>query len=100
MLKFIYLEFSRNPNRNRIIIEDTETINQLADFLKQYQVKPSKQDGWISKNLNEQIDFLFEYKDGSTKPYTFDGDVIASYSIYMVVNDSIDYEWMEKLFLD
>lgn len=97
VVKVHYREFNKDSNRKSLLIDDKETINQLANFFKQYQVKSSKQEGWISENIKGQIDFLFEYKDGSSKPYTFDGDIIASYSIYKVVNDAVDYEWIREM---
>ncbi len=81
-------------------IEDEETINKLAEFFKQYQIKASKQEGWVSENASEQFHFSFVYNDGDSAPYIFDRNIVVSSNIYKVVNDPIDYKWLYELMQD
>ncbi|WP_077617488.1 hypothetical protein [Bacillus sinesaloumensis] len=76
---------------------DQETINKLANFLNQYKVKLTNQDGWISNNEDERFELYLGYKNGEIEIYTIERDVVVSNRVYKVVNAPLDYKWIQEL---
>lgn len=73
-----------------------EQINQLADYLNQYQVRLTMKDGWNSDHPSEQFTLRIVYKNGDYEIYTFERDVVAAKGIYEVVNAPLDYKWIQE----
>ncbi|WP_246938527.1 hypothetical protein [Bacillus pinisoli] len=73
-----------------------EQLNQLAKFLNQYQVRLSMKKGWSSDYPREQFTLRIVYKSGDYEIYTFERDVVATTRIYKVVNDPLDYKWIQE----
>jgi hypothetical protein len=73
-----------------------EQINQLANFLNQYQVKLTNKKGWISDYPSEQFTLRIVYKNGDFEIYTIERDTVASTRIYEVVNAPLDYKWIKE----
>ncbi|MCC3359248.1 hypothetical protein [Bacillus sp. REN16] len=76
---------------------DQEIITKLADFLNQYKVKLTNQDGWISNYENERFELHLGYKNGAYEIYTLERDVVVSNRVYKVVNEPLDYKWIKGL---
>ncbi|MCM3618415.1 hypothetical protein M3936_12565 [Sutcliffiella horikoshii] len=80
-----------------LISIDEETINQLANFFNQYNVKMTTQDGWISNHGNERFELYLGFANGDIERYTFERDVVVSNRVYEVVDATIDYTWIQEL---
>lgn len=74
---------------------DQESINKLADFLNQYQVKLTNEHGWISKYENERFELFLGYKNGESDRFTIEHDVVVSTRVYRVLNAPLDYKWIQ-----
>lgn len=73
-----------------------EQKKKLADFLNQYQVRLTMNEGWTSDSPSEQFTFRVVYKNGDTQIFIFERDVFVSTRIYEVVNAPLDYKWIEE----
>jgi hypothetical protein len=69
---------------------------KLADFLHQYQVRLTMNEGWTSDHSSEQFTFRVVYKNGDTQIFTFEREVFVSTRIYEVVNAPLDYKWIQE----
>jgi hypothetical protein len=73
-----------------------EQINQLTNFLNQYQVKLTNKKGWTSDYPSEQFTLRIVYKNGDFEMYTIERDTVASTRIYKLVNAPLDYNWIKE----
>lgn len=73
-----------------------EQKKKLADFLNQYQVRLTMNEGWTSDSPSEQFTFRVVYKNGDTQIFTFERAVFVSTRIYEVVNAPLDYKWIRE----
>jgi hypothetical protein len=73
-----------------------EQKEQLADFLNQYQVRLTMNEGWTSDYPTEQFTLRLVYKNGDFEIFTFEREVVVSTRIYEVVNAPLDYKWIQK----
>ncbi|MFD2444173.1 hypothetical protein ACFSO7_09315 [Bacillus sp. CGMCC 1.16607] len=73
-----------------------EQINQLANFLNQYQVKLTNKKGWTSDYPSEQFTLRIVYKNGDFEIYTIERDTVVSTRIYELVNAPLDNKWIKE----
>ncbi|MGV2941709.1 hypothetical protein AB5I83_19065 [Mesobacillus sp. LC4] len=73
-----------------------EQKKQLADFLNQYQVRLTMNEGWTSDYPTEQFTLRLIYKNGDFEIFTVEREVVVSTRIYEVVNAPLDYKWIQK----
>ncbi|WP_316568797.1 hypothetical protein [Neobacillus sp. YIM B06451] len=88
---------NKGPEEFQLIKPDDETIHDLSEFLGQYRVKLTNQEGWSSEHPNEQFTLYLGYIDGDLKIYTFERDIVAWSRGYKVLNPPLDYKAIEKL---
>lgn len=75
---------------------DQEQIDQLTNFLNQYQVRLTMKEGWISNYPSEQFTLRLVYKNRDFEICTFERDVVATTRIYEIVNAPLDYKWIKE----
>jgi hypothetical protein len=81
-------------------IVDQDTLNKLADFITQYQVKQTNKKDYISNYENERFELYLGYKNGEIESYIFERDVVVSNGIYEVLNAHLDYQWIQEFASD
>ncbi|WP_449537698.1 hypothetical protein [Ferdinandcohnia sp. Marseille-Q9671] len=92
---YILTEF-KDQDEFELINVDQETLNNLADFFKQYQVRLTNKDGWVSDN-DKLFHLYLGYTDRRTEVYTIDPNVVASNRVYKIVNAPLDYNRIKEL---
>lgn len=95
--KFYIVIRDEGPESFELIKADDETINQLRKFLDQYRVKLTAMHGYSSQHPNEKFTLYFQYKDGDSRLYEFEHDLVIWTSIYKVLNPPVDYKEIENL---
>lgn len=82
---------------NRQITDDA-SLQELINFLSQYQVNKVGSSDFVSEYPDEQFQFQLEYKDDRvTTPSLIEREVLL-YDQYQfhITNGPVDYEWLER----
>ena len=79
-------------------LSDKESIQELTDFLSQYQVKKRKDKGWTTTYTREQFQFFLDYGEGENLDRIMvERDVVLGiYNKLNVLNAPVDYKWFEE----